>query len=88
MENLRHELKQKIIETLELKDIQPSDIGENDPLVGGGLGIDSIDILDLVMMIEANYSVRIDNRELGIKVFSSLNALAEYIHKKRNAKKT
>ncbi len=74
-----NELKQKIIETLELEGFTPDDIGDDDLLIGGELGLDSIDALELVMMIEKDYSVKIDNKELGEKVFSSVKALASFI---------
>ncbi len=80
MEKLLNELKTKIIETLELTDVSPGDIIEDDQLVGGRLDIDSIDVLELVMMVEEDYSVKIDNKELGTKVFQSLRSLAEHIH--------
>ncbi|MFP3981744.1 MAG: phosphopantetheine-binding protein [Desulfobacterales bacterium] len=79
MQDLIEELKGKIIETLYLEDVNPEDIDEKAPLVGGDLGIDSIDILELVMMLEQDYSVIIDNKELGEKVFASLEALAAYV---------
>ncbi|MFP3911053.1 MAG: phosphopantetheine-binding protein [Desulfobacteraceae bacterium] len=79
MKKLMDELREKIIETLNLEDIRPEDIGEKDRLVGGELGLDSIDVLELVMMIERDYGIRIDNKELGAKVFASLGALAEYV---------
>ena len=44
------------------------------------MGIDSIDVLEMVIMIEKDYGVKIDNRELGVKVFATLRTLAEYIH--------
>lgn len=72
-------LKKKIIKTLDLEDIAPDDIGDEDRLIGGELGLDSIDALELVMMVESDYSLKIDNKELGEKVFSSVKALAEYI---------
>ncbi len=81
MEKLLEELKSKIVEVLNLIDVQPDKILDDDPLVGGSLGIDSIDVLEMVIMIEKDYGVRIDNRELGVKVFSSLRTLAEYIYK-------
>lgn len=83
MEQLINELKEKIIETLDLIDITPDDFKEDDPLVGGKLGIDSIDILELAMMIEKDYGIKIDNKELGQKVFSTLRTLAEHIRKNR-----
>ncbi len=79
MEQLLSELKHKVIDTLNLVDVTPDDIDVNGQLVGGDLGIDSIDVLELVMMIEKDYSIIIDNKELGEKVFSSLKALAEFI---------
>ena len=79
VEEIISELKVKIITTLGLLDIKPEDIGDDDPLVGGGTGIDSIDVLELVMMIEKDYGVKIDSKELGVKVFASVRALATYI---------
>lgn len=83
MQALIDELKIKIIETLHLEDISPEDIDPQAPLIGGDLGIDSIDILELVMMLEKNYSVVIDNQELGEKVFASLQSLADYVAQHR-----
>ncbi len=79
MEELRKELRVKIVETLNLVDVSPEDINPDGQLVGGDLGIDSIDILELVMMIEKDYSVKIDSKELGAEVFANLNSLAEHI---------
>jgi len=80
MEKLLEELKSKIVEVLNLIDVRPDEILDDDPLVGGSLGIDSIDVLEMVIMIEKDYGVRIDNRELGVTVFTSLRTLAEYIY--------
>jgi acyl carrier protein len=73
------ELKIKIIDVLNLIDVTPDDIDADGQLVGGDLGIDSIDVLEMVMMIEKDYSVKIDSRELGAKVFASLRTMAQYI---------
>ena len=80
MENLIRDLQTKIVEVLNLMDVQPEEIKPDDQLVGGGLGIDSIDVLEMVIMIEKDYGVKIDNRELGVKVFATLRTLAEYIY--------
>jgi acyl carrier protein len=80
MEELLDELKIKIVEVLNLTEVGPDDIKVDDQLVGGDLGIDSIDVLEMVIMIERDYGVKIDNRELGEKVFSTLRTLAAYIH--------
>ena len=76
------ELKRKIIDTLNLIDVSPEDIREEEPLVGGDLGIDSIDVLELVMMLEKDYGVKIDNKELGAEVFGSLRALSDFVGRK------
>lgn len=83
MEKLIQELKTKIIDTLSLLDMTPEDIDADAQLVGGQTGLDSIDVLELVMMIEKDYGVKIDNKELGMKVFASVRALAGYIHENR-----
>jgi acyl carrier protein len=79
MEWLINELEAKIVSILDLADIPSSGLDVNGPLVGGDLGLDSIDVLEMVIMIEKDYGVRIDNRELGEKVFASLKTLAMYI---------
>lgn len=83
MEELIQELKVKIVDTLNLITIAPESIDAEAQLVGGDLGLDSIDVLELVMMIEKDYGLKIDNKELGIRVFASLKTLAEYIHQNR-----
>jgi len=79
MENLLNELKAKIVTVLNLTDVDPETIKADEQLVGGSLDIDSIDVLEMVIMIEKDYGVKIDNRELGAKVFSTLRTLADYI---------
>jgi acyl carrier protein len=79
MEQLINELEAKIVSILDLADIPSSALDINGPLIGGTLGLDSIDVLEMVIMIEKDYGVRIDNRELGEKVFASLKTLAAYI---------
>ena len=79
MKKLMDELRRKIVQTLNLEDIEPEEIGETDPLVGGELGLDSIDLLELVMMIEKDYGVKIDNEDTAKKVFMNLEALAGYV---------
>jgi acyl carrier protein len=79
MNELVAELKIKLITLLNLADLTPDDFDENARLVGGDLGIDSIDVLEMVVMIEQDYGVVINNQEIGEKVFSSLASLAGYI---------
>ncbi|SHH64356.1 phosphopantetheine-binding protein [Desulfofustis glycolicus] len=79
MDALVAELKQKLIDILNLTDLTPEDIDENAQLVGGELGIDSIDVLEMVVMIEKDYGVVINSQEIGEQVFATLNSLAFYI---------
>lgn len=79
MKKLLDELKIKIIDVLNLMDVTPDDIDPDEQLVGGRLGIDSIDVLELVIMMEKDYQLTIDNKELGAQVFGSLNSMARYI---------
>ena len=79
MLNLLEELKIKVVDLLNLTEISPQDIDPDEQLVGGRLGIDSIDVLEMVIMMEKDYGLTIDNKDLGAKVFSSLRTMAQYI---------
>ena len=79
MQELIDELRAKIVNALNLPDVNPADIDPDEQLVGGRLGIDSIDVLEMVMMVEKDYGLTIDNRELGARVFASVRALAGFI---------
>lgn len=79
MSNLTEELKLKLIDILNLSDVQPENFDERAQLVGGELGIDSIDVLEMVVMVEKDYGIIINNQEVGQKVFFSLASLADYI---------
>ncbi|TRZ90670.1 acyl carrier protein [bacterium] len=83
MEALIAELKVKIIGVLSLLDVTPEDIGDDDRFVGGNLGIDSIDVLELVLMLEKDYGVKIENKEMGMEAFASVRAMAKFVEKKR-----
>ena len=79
MQQLIEELKKKLIDILNLQDVEPETFDADAQLVGGDLGIDSIDVLEMVVMIEKDYGIVINNQEIGEKVFSSLTNLATYI---------
>jgi acyl carrier protein len=79
MRQLIEELKVKLIDILNLQDVTPEKFDENAQLVGGEMGIDSIDVLEMVVMVEKDYGIIINNQEVGEKVFSSLANLAAYI---------
>jgi len=85
MEKILQELKKKIVEELDLKDVNPNELADDTLFFDGGLGLDSVDLMVLVALVDRDYGVEIFNRELGKKVFITLSTLAEYItkHKKR-----
>ena len=84
MEQLILQLKQQIITALNLQEMKPEDIDENAPLFGEGLGLDSIDALELIVLMEREYGIKLGNPTESRKVFISVRTMAEYIiaHKK------
>jgi acyl carrier protein len=86
MEKLLADLKAQIISTLNLTDVKPDDIDVDAPIVGGGLGLDSIDTLELLVLLEKEYGVTVPDVNIGRKVFSSVRALAQYIEENRTKK--
>jgi len=79
MEELKTKLKEQIIEQLNLEDVSVSEIENNESLFGDSLGLDSIDALELIVLLENNYGIKLTNPEEGKKVFVSIDSLAEYI---------
>lgn len=79
MEELIQKLKIEIIKVLNLEEMEPEDIDSNDPLFGDGLGLDSIDALELIVLLEKNYGIKIEDPKDGKKIFFSLRTMAEYI---------
>lgn len=80
---LIEELKVKLIELLNLSEVTPDRFDAQARLVGGELGIDSIDVLEMVVMVERDYGVVINSQEVGEQVFASLASLAAYIQANR-----
>ena len=72
-------LKKQIIEALNLKHLKPEDIGDDQPLVVEGLGLDSIDALELIVLLQQHYNIKIANPQDGPKIFRSVKTMAEYI---------
>jgi acyl carrier protein len=79
MEQLMADLKKQIIEALNLKHLKPEDIGNEQPLFVEGLGLDSIDALELIVLLQQKYSIKIANPQEGPKIFQSVKTMAEYI---------
>jgi acyl carrier protein len=85
MEDLKLKLKQQIIESLNLQGMEPKDIDDNAPLFGEGLGLDSIDSLELMVLLERNYGIKIEDAREGRKVLSSVQSMADYIQEHKKA---
>ncbi|MDM1549039.1 acyl carrier protein [Empedobacter falsenii] len=79
MENLINDLKVKIIEILNLEDVSVEDIKNDDPLFGDGLGLDSIDALELIVLLDKEYGIKITDPKEGKTIFQSVEVMADYI---------
>lgn len=79
MSELKENLKRQIVEQLNLKEIKPEDIGDDTPLFVEGLGLDSIDALELIVLLQQQYGIRMTRAEDGPKIFHSVNTMADYI---------
>ncbi len=83
MDDLVLELKTEIIKVLNLEGLKPDDIDNNAPLFGEGLGLDSIDALELIVLLEKNYGIKLEDPGKGREIFGSINIFAKYISENR-----
>lgn len=83
MEELIVELKNEIIRVLNLEDVKPEDITDDAMLFGEGLGLDSIDALELIVLLEKNYGIKLKDPSQGKEIFKSVRTMAEYIQANR-----
>lgn len=83
MADLNTELKQYIIEALNLEDMTLDDIDDEAPLFGEGLGLDSIDALELIVLMEKHYGIRLASAAEGKEIFKSIQTMADYVAKNR-----
>ena len=79
MDDMKQELKEMIVEELKIPDVIPQDIKDAADLFGDGLGLDSLDAVELVVLVQKKYGVQIEDMEEGKKAFASIEALAKYI---------
>lgn len=79
MDKLISDLKSQIVTQLNLQDIKPEDIGDDQPLFVEGLGLDSIDALELIVLLQQQYKIKLSNADEGPKVFRTVRTMAEYI---------
>ncbi|MBT8295083.1 MAG: acyl carrier protein [Gramella sp.] len=83
MSDLHTELKKSIIEQLNLEDMEVSEIENDEHLFGDGLGLDSIDALELIVLLEKDYGIKLTDPNQGKEIFNSINSMADFIEKNR-----
>lgn len=83
MTDLHTELKKSIIEQLNLEDLEVSDISSYEPLFGDGLGLDSIDALELIVLLEKDYGIKLSDPAQGREIFTSIDQMAAFIEANR-----
>ncbi|MBW8684077.1 phosphopantetheine-binding protein [Chitinophaga rhizophila] len=84
MENLMAALKAQIVEQLNLQEVKPEDIGDDQPLFKDGLGLDSIDALEIIVLLQQQYGIKIANPEQGPEIFHSVRTIAAFITAHQN----
>ena len=83
MEELILELKEQLIDVLNLEEMTPDEIDTDAPLFGDGLGLDSIDALEIIVLLEKKYGIKLANAAEGKAIFTSIRSIAEYVSKNR-----
>ena len=83
MSDIRTELKEKIIEQLNLEDMEIADIRDEELLFGDGIGLDSIDALELIVLLEKDYGIKLTDPKEGRKIFINISTMADYIEANR-----
>ena len=82
-EQLKQQLKEQIIEALNLLSVKPEDIKDDEPLFGEGLGLDSIDSIELIVLLNRKYGIDIKDPKEGRKILVDINTMVDYIEKNR-----
>ncbi|MBM9604273.1 phosphopantetheine-binding protein [Desulfopila inferna] len=85
MENLKKKLKEILVEDLKIPESSLAKFGDDEPLFGEGLGLDSLDAVELAVLIQKNFNVQIIDMDEGRKAFETLNKLAKFIVKKQES---
>ena len=80
--DLKHRLKELLIERLKFEDMTPEDISDDDALFGGGLGLDSIDALEIVVMLESEFGIKLKNESSARDYFKSIASLADFVEQR------
>ncbi len=85
LSEIRLKLKTLLIEHLNLQDVMIEQIKDDSPLFGGDIGLDSLDAVEIVVILQRHFGVEIKDMDVGRRVFQSVNSLAEYVYEKTHA---
>jgi acyl carrier protein len=88
LSQIRGRLKELLVSHLSLQDVAPEQIQDDAPLFGDGLGLDSLDAVEIVVLLQRHFDVHIKDMELGRQVFTSVNSLAQYVYENRPPSKS
>ncbi len=80
---IRKDLKEMIVHDLSLEDVNPADIKDNEVLFGEGLGLDSLDAVEIVVLLQRNFGIEVKNMDQGQDLFHSIDTIANYVYENR-----
>ncbi len=80
---IRKDLKEMIVHDLSLEDVNPVDIKDDEALFGEGLGLDSLDAVEIVVLLQRNFGIEVKNMDQGKEIFRSIDTIANYVYENR-----
>lgn len=84
LNEIRNTLKEQLVVQLSLEDVDPTEIGDELPLFGEGLGLDSLDAVEIIVLLKRNFGVEVKDAQQSREIFRTINTLAEYVWQQQN----